>query len=528
MNNTEVDYLQLFQDLPDLIRKWQSLDVDCESFIDFLKFGDISLWDVVVANQAFSFLPRAILRKRNGDIYEWKIKPYLRFFRDVLREFNEKLKAQEVINQRVNGNGRTKIMFLVFVPRQIAVLAPIIDLLLRDESFEIIVVGSRYEVWNREVLNKNIRYVEIEKFINSDILKQTQINRELLRSKWRILKNDKKFQDNIKYKGVSIWEKAKDNFLNLFIHTFPQLIKQIAIANTVLDKEKPDLIIGADNWDERARIYYLLSRKRCIPTLYVQYGHVSPTERWDFISADKAAIFDKRTCQSLIRQGADAKKLVVTGNPKFDDLIQKRGFRNDRNTDYNKLKIAPNSKVVLFTSQPNVAECFPSEKIRKELIATIYNAVCQMPGVVLIVKPHPGEEAKLHLKLKSKINSDSIIIAENNSNTHQLLLICDILISFHSTTVLEAIILDKPVIVYKIPDRLGAEHYFQKDCILEVSSKKEITSGLESIFANSDIAKNLKMARQNFFEEQGYADGLSSERICELALSMIKNNKTNI
>jgi len=288
----------------------------------------------------------------------------------------------------------------------------------------------------------------------------------------------------------------------------------------ISDVLKPDIIIGADDCDERARVYFLIGRQKKIPTLHIQYGVASATAvNWKFMSTDKAAIFDKNTYQVLTKMGLKGENLLIAGNPRFDRLIRKE---NTGSEIFRQLKINPDYKFVLFASQPNVADAFLSERFRREMIASVYHLVNSLKNTYLIVKPHPDENVKFHYYLKSKIKSDSIILVERDFNIQDLILACDLMMTFHSTTILEALIADKPVICIDFYNKFRFNDYVKKGVAIGVSSKGEIAPAINNVINNEAIRAKLRLARKNFLQYLPHK-GRASEEIANLIFQMIKN-----
>lgn len=515
------EMIEIFEESAQLVQNWTSLKVGDETIQDYLRFKGISLWDIVAPSLAVYVLPEAISRSQNqgkglstGYLFEKKAKPYLRWVRNYIREYGEKRSAKERVSS--SSKDLAKIMFLSFVPHRIEAFASVLDLL-SGKSIEIKIMGSRYQLAkNRFLAGENREYIVMEDFFTKELAQRVKEGRKSLKERRHRLQKEQTFE-KIEYQGVPLWKYIKDDFLNLFVHIFPQLIKQIEIADLILNAWRPDIIVGADDSDDRERVYFLMGRGRGLPTLLIQHGLASPPALyWKFMSTDKAAIFDDSTYQVLTEMGLEAKNLVVTGSPKFDRLVKGQSTKDEI---CHRLGINPKERVILFTPQPNMGDSFPSERIRKGLITTIYHSITGLEDTALIVKPHPDEDVAFHHHMKSRFNS--VVVTERDFDTQELILACDVLITFHSTTTLEAMIADKPVILVKIPERPDPAQYFEKGATLVVGSEGSLVQALKSIFSDQDVSHKLKTARTNFIHKQKYMDGKASDRIAGLIYSMI-------
>ena len=80
-----------------------------------------------------------------------------------------------------------------------------------------------------------------------------------------------------------------------------------------------------------------------------------------------------------------------------------------------------------------------------------------MKGVTLVIKPHPGENKKdLISFLRTRQN---IVLVDGSINILPLIKCCDVFVTFFSTTAVQALYADKPVITIDLPGSDGACSY---------------------------------------------------------------------
>lgn len=72
-------------------------------------------------------------------------------------------------------------------------------------------------------------------------------------------------------------------------------------------------------------------------------------------------------------------------------------------------------------------------------------AVCRAPDVRVLFKPHPYDR-KLPPEMPEKVGAASLELARADVKLHQLIELCDVLVTRNSTSGIEAILYDKPVI----------------------------------------------------------------------------------
>lgn len=520
LKNDSTDSVRIFQDSVGIVERLGSTKIKAVSLKDCLKFNGVSLWDIVAPHQAAYVLPRVISREirrpKIKQFFQGAVKPCLRYLRRKLKELTEKEEAH-LLTAFGNKKAR-KIVFLSFEPRQSLAFLPVMELL-SDSSFQIKIIGTKYQPIKEEFFGNNREFIAIEDFFTKQIRTGIVKKRKQLRALFSVFKKERTLKNALgPYRAIlNSW--IKYIFLDLFLNIFPSLIKQLEVADLILERERPDIIVGADDCDERARVYFLLAKKRKIPTLHIQFGLAAEdTVNWKFISTDKAAIFDRSTYQTLVEMGVAKEKLFITGNPRFDRLS---GSQQTKNKICSLFGINPENRLVLFTSQPYVIDEFPNKKYKKEITANLYRSLSAINNVCLVVKPHPDEDMKFHRSLSSKFSS--IFLAEKNANVQDLILACDVMITFNSTTILEALIAEKYIICLDPGKGFQFNNFVKNGVALGVSLPEKIEETINNIFTNEGLRKQLARNRENFFKRTSYnIDGKSSERIVDLMLQMIK------
>jgi CDP-glycerol glycerophosphotransferase (TagB/SpsB family) len=125
--------------------------------------------------------------------------------------------------------------------------------------------------------------------------------------------------------------------------------------------------------------------------------------------------------------------------------------------------------------------------------------------------------------LYKKDKSFKPIIVGKEVNTYELLNACDLAITKWSTTGLEAIALNKPLLILNLggePDRV---EYVKEGVALGVYNEKDLTPTIEkSLKDDSELAKN----RGKYLEKYLYKiDGKATERVVNLIGEMIKERR---
>lgn len=338
-------------------------------------------------------------------------------------------------------------------------------------------------------------------------------------------------QPPINYQNYDLWPLIENKLKYVFFTHFPELVKNIEIDKKIISKEKIDLIITSGIEVEEQRTFIIVAKKMNIKTLYLPHGILytlvgfSPP-----LPVDKVAAWGEEEKRWLGSRGMDGRKMIVTGFPHFDKYVTEK--RPSREKSCYKLGIGSDKKTIVlathhFERWVTIANQHLIGMEWYKFFKMVIASVEPFPDYQLVVKLHPtDEEAKIHKRMLREIFDEEIPVFQRGEDLSDLLNICDIWITYPSTTALEAMILDKTVITL-IPE--GKE--IQNNSILEaglcVKSAEELKMAIEKIINNGETRKKLRKGQEKFIYEHAYIqDGNASKRVANLIEQMIEESRS--
>ena len=196
--------------------------------------------------------------------------------------------------------------------------------------------------------------------------------------------------------------------------------------------------------------------------------------------SSKIALFGDNVKNMLLSEGVSPERLVVTGNSKFDDLIQ---FRNPLEKDYlkEKFELPSDKRVVLVLTQSFVEAGLWSKKDREYFIVEIAKACVNLEDVQLVIKLHPPYESEADYREILKDLPISPLIY-NFESLHEIICICDVVVSVSSTAALEALALSKPLLIINMDD---SSKIFKDAGVLFIEKQDDILNALEKLLYHS-------------------------------------------
>lgn len=222
--------------------------------------------------------------------------------------------------------------------------------------------------------------------------------------------------------------------------------------------------------------------------------------------------------QVLIGRGVSPDKVVITGSPLLGvSLGEEESVLSLRQN----LGIGVGDKVILLLTSSQVEHGQWNEDMRDEFVNGVVATVSPLlnKSVHLVIKIHPIEKLDYYqhlLKGKQVIIFKDVVLADviNMSDV--------VLVSGYSTTVLDASVLQKPVVFLNVFNDIEDIPYAKMGLAVGVYSLGELKSIVEKLLYNQTIRKKC-LARSKLFYDSNreFADGKATERIVSLIESMI-------
>lgn len=381
-----------------------------------------------------------------------------------------------------------------------------------------------------KLLSSDLKCVPIEAYFSI----RAQKKAKFLSHIWKYLKNNEVFKNSLIFDEVPIWNQTKDIFHLFFTYRFIRLIQHVEGAKQMIKLEKPSIIVMTDDFGP---VFPLVGKMENVPTLAIQHGITHPPPELYLLSAegtstngvnplwrpipDKIAAFGNYHKGMLVNYALySPDRVVVTGQPKSDYLARADEIF-DKNKLCNELGINPNKKIVVWITQTHG---LPTDENKKN-ISCIYNAMQSLKNTQLVIKLHPCEDQKAPLYREDKITKP-IIIAAKDADTNGMLYACDVMITKNSTTALEAMILNKPVITLNLSKMSDFYQYAESGAAVGVYKEEDLLPTLEKVLYDLQFCKKLEKNRERFVYEHAYIqDGQASKRVADLIMEMIEESK---
>jgi hypothetical protein len=305
------------------------------------------------------------------------------------------------------------------------------------------------------------------------------------------------------------------------------------------EKEQPDFIITGTSGDDFSERYlWAAARQQGIPCFaildqWINFGlrfsayglnqkDIYEKEKTHPFLPDRILVMDEEARREMIREGIDEQQVLVSGQPYFDLLLQRRSQDNEQLIKElrESLGIARDDYAAAFISESisQDYEVKPGQEAywgydEKSIFMEIAEAMAAISrdesrAMHILIKKHPLEQSDNYQELFAGVNHGGMkaLVLESNIDPWGLLLASDLVIGMSSMMLLEAILLGKPALSVQIG--LKRENPFILD-------KRGI---LTSILDREDLLRSLRTAISgNSMPGSGWqVEAGAIERIIEL------------
>ena len=415
---------------------------------------------------------------------------------------------------------------------------------LKSKNFNIIALDedSSFFVDFKTMIEKRVQgkglWRPVEFYLSLGIIKNVFKATKKYKEEWNKLKNNKEFIESLKlnYEGIRLSELLTGYFEKLFKYRTFSPVLEIELMKRAIEVEKPDLVLIACGYCQLGRAAVFAGKLKDVPTLEIQHGGISPFERGSYIYSgdvplpegsiksqycpitDKIAVYGYYYVYLLTKVGAYPEdSVVITGQPRYDFLYHVDKIYS-KEKFFKKYNINPTHKIILWTTQCHGISDDENVKNFKTVFGTMQN----LKDVTLVIKQHPNEGKRYTKMIKDYLNKYGIdaVVTQKNSDTYEQLFVCDLMIARHSTTAMEAVALNKGVIILNLSGEPDSVEYVKEGVALGVYKEEELKQAIEKLLKDdSGLAKN----RKKYIEKYLYKiDGKATERVTNLITQMIE------
>jgi glycosyltransferase involved in cell wall biosynthesis len=362
-------------------------------------------------------------------------------------------------------------------------------------------------------------YVAVNRYTTWTVFRETLRAAALAREGWRAFRGSPGIREAFSHRGVAFDDLAAPDLAATMLLQLPWAVRSYEEMAAALEALRPAalcLYAESSGWGRAA---LAACRAASVPTVAVQHGIIYPKyysyrhgpDEADCPRPDRTAVFGEAARRLLADMGGyDPESLVVTGSPRFDDLVAS-AQRHDRRDARARLGAEEGTALVVVASRyrgirpthPAVGPAFPA----------LVRSLEAMEGVLAVVKPHPAEPADAYeADLRG---ARRVRLASPGADLVELLHAADALVTVESLCAVEALVLGRPVLILNMPTNLRS--LVDQGVALGVAAGADPFEALRRLLFDPETRRALTEARQRYLSEVAAGvDGGATRRLREL------------
>jgi hypothetical protein len=364
-------------------------------------------------------------------------------------------------------------------------------------------------------------YVHVNRFTSRRVAAEVLEVTRQVRRLWRSLDGSPALHEAFSHRGVPFFDLARGDLAATLLLQLPWAVRCYEEMAETLEAVAPSLVVLYAESSGWGRAAVAACRARGVRSLALQHGILYPRyysylhgpDEADCPRPDVTAVFGEAARRFLVERGGYADDaLVVTGSPKFDELVAlKRGL--DRDALRRGLGVAPEEKLLLVASRfhgirdthPAIGSAFRS----------LLRAAAALPSVRVVVKPHPAEPAEPYERVVRQVGAAGVRVLAPKASLSELFVAADALVTVESLSAVEALVMDRPVLVLNMPTNLS--EVVEQGMALGVGAGCDPGEALRLILSDAETLEALRRARERYIENVAHgADGKATDRLVAL------------
>ncbi len=349
-----------------------------------------------------------------------------------------------------------------------------------------------------------VGFPAIYDFVYDDVKKIAKFNVKKLVEAWKSISADEK-NKLLTVNGKSVYPYIKQHldflFSRQFLYVF--LVYYLAMKNAVARNNIRAIYLTASiGLFEKCGL--LLGKLLKLPVFIAQHGawiNFAKVEE-EMLDGVTFFVFGEKYKKLLVDEmGIAESKIAVTGSAMVDEVKHV-------------VKSKELNKVLVLT-QPFVEDKAWNEEQRKIFFDALKDVIRRLKNVEFVIKIHPREMKEVYEKDFSNVKiTDKELYKEIKE--------ADLVIGVNSAALMEALLLNRGVIVLDLFEQAASESHVVSGLSLRVGSTSEFFERLESYLKFYRSSK-FDLMRLEYIKNYFYkVDGKASERIVKVIMEKLK------
>jgi len=314
------------------------------------------------------------------------------------------------------------------------------------------------------------------------------------------------------WRGLDLGGFARGTLASVIAQLFWRLIPRAAALEELIEAVQPGVLVCLTERNELVNLAFRMAAEREIPSLALEsHDMIWDSPLFGRLEADRLAVSGTYSEGIYAGNGIPSEKITVTGQPSFDGLVRYREKEPGKAE-------TPERLLVVITQPPDVAL---TEDIRREMLRGAFLAGRRLPGLRVLIKPHPRENLDDLRLILSELGAPRDALLMKKLDLYGLLASADVILTAFSTVGVEAIMLGRPVVVFKTGEEPSVLPYVDSGAVLRAGDAERTAEMIKRVI-DGEVAQELARGREEYIaRHECAADGGGAKRVVRLILEMM-------
>jgi hypothetical protein len=366
-------------------------------------------------------------------------------------------------------------------------------------------------------------YVHVNRYFSRQVARETRRGAALAERIWSALSGQSAVREAFSHRGVAFADLSEADLAATVLLQLPWAIRSYEEMAAVLEVVRPAVVVLYAESSGWGRAALAAGRAAHVPAVAVQHGivyanyysYVHDLDEAACPRPDRTAVFGEEARRLLLEMGHyPAHELVMTGSPRLDQL-QESARTWDAAVTRAGLGVAAGEPLVVVASR------FRGIRRTHQSIGSALPALLkslEALGAHTVIKPHPAEGGEDYARVVREVGASRARVMPPGADLLRLLHAADALVTVESLAAVEALVLERPVVVLNAPTNLRA--MVEAGVALGVPVGADPTEALRRALFDEGTREGLRAARARYRPQIAYgSDGGATARILALVRS---------